>query len=187
MSMFTQTINYNGTCSIPTKGSPMAAGYDISSTIDISIPAGKRTTVCTGLHVSIPAGWYGKIEGRSGLAFKHGIFCFGGVIDSDYRGEIKVLLANTDEEPFHIKKGDRIAQMIIHPHWRGNFQKVTQLSPTARGEAGFGSSGSQSDLRRQRQPTLQEMWQTPDGRTEQEINQELAGLSSFDVGYPRDA
>ena len=186
MSQFTQSIKYNGTSDAPRTGSTMAAGNDLTSAHDISIAPGERAAISTGLHLSIPAGWYGKIEGRSGLAFKNGIFCFGGVIDSDYRGEIKVLLANTDKETFHIKAGDRIAQLIIQQHWYGNFQKVERLSPTARGHAGFGSSGSQSDLRRQRQPTLQEMWQTPDGRTPQEINQELAGLSRFDVGYPRD-
>ena len=180
MSQFTQTIKYNGEHSAPRTGSTMAAGNDLTANESISISPGERASICTGLHLSIPAGWYGKIEGRSGLAFKKGIYCFGGVIDSDYRGEIKVLLANTDKETFHIKKGDRIAQIIIQPHWRGNFQKVDQLSPTSRGENGFGSSGTG------RQPTLQELWNTPDGRSKQEIDQELAGLSRFDVGYPRD-
>lgn len=185
MSHFTQTIQYAGNSDAPRKGSAMAAGYDITSTENISIAPGERASVSTGLRLALPAGWYGKIEGRSGLAFNKGIFCFGGVIDSDYRGEIKALLANTDKEPFHIKAGDRIAQIIIQQHWNGIFDKREALSPTPRNEAGFGSSGTQSNLRRQRQPTLQEMWQMPDGRSQEQLNQELAGLSRFDVGYPR--
>ena len=185
MSHFTQTIKYAGTSNAPRKGSSMAAGYDITSTENISIAPGERASVSTGLRLALPAGWYGKIEGRSGLAFNKGICCFGGVIDSDYRGEIKALLANTDKETFHIKAGDRIAQIIIHQHWHGVFEKRDELSPTARNASGFGSSGTQSDLRRQRQPTLQELWQMPDGRTDEQLNQELAGLSRFDVGYPR--
>ena len=180
MSHFTQTINYAGTTTAPGKGSSMAAGRDLAADKDYIIPTGERAAIGTGLRLSLPAGWYGKIEGRSGLAFKHGIFTFGGVIDSDYRGEIKALLANSGTEPFVIKKGDRIAQIIIQPHWNGTFQKVDQLSPTGRGVSGFGSSGSQSDTRRQRQPTLDEMWQTPDGRSEAEINRELSGLSAWD-------
>jgi dUTP pyrophosphatase len=184
MSQFTQTIKYAGNTNAPRKGSPMAAGYDVTSAEDITIATGERAAISTGLRVALPAGWYGKIEGRSGLAFNKGIFCFGGVIDADYRGEIKVLLTNTEKEPFHIKAGDRIAQMIIHQHWNGIFEKRDELSPTARNTSGFGSSGTQSDLRRQ--PTLAEMWQMPDGRSEAQLNRELAGLSSFDVGYPRD-
>ena len=157
MSHFTQTIQYAGNSDAPRKGSAMAAGYDITSTENISIAPGERAAISTGLYLALPAGWYGKIEGRSGLAFKKGIYCFGGVIDSDYRGEIKVLLANTDKEPFHIKEGDRIAQMIVQQHWHGIFEKREVLSPTARNESGFGSSGIQSDARRQRQPTLHEM------------------------------
>ena len=185
MSQFTQTIKYAGNTHAPRKGSAMAAGYDITSTENLSIAPGERASVSTGLHLALPAGWFGKVEGRSGLAFNKGIYCFGGVIDSDYRGEVKVLLANTDKETFHIKAGDRIAQMIIQQHWHGVFDKREELSPTARNVSGFGSSGTQSDLRRQRQPTLAEMWQVPDGRTEAQLNQELAGLSRFDVGYPR--
>lgn len=183
MSHFTQTIKYAGNTDAPRKGSAMAAGYDITSTKDVSIAPGERAAISTDLHLALPAGWYGKIEGRSGLAFKHGIFCFGGVIDSDYRGEIKVLLANTEKETFHIKAGDRIAQIIIQQHWNGIFDKRGVLSPTVRNESGFGSSGTQSDMRRQ--PTLHEMWQMPDGRSQEQLNQELAGLSRFDVGYPR--
>lgn len=186
MSHFTQTIQYAGNSDAPRKGSTMAAGYDLAADKDYALGPGDRARISTGLRLALPAGWYGKIEGRSGLAFNHGIYTFGEIIDSDYRGEIKVLLANSDKNtPFHIKKGDRIAQIVIQQHWHGVFNKREELSPTARNVSGFGSSGTQSDLRRQRQPTLHEMWQMPDGRSEEQLNRELAGLSRFDVGYPR--
>lgn len=162
----------------PRKGSAMAAGYDLTADKDYSLGPGDRARIGTGLCISLPARWFGKIEGRSGLAFNDGIYCFGGVIDSDYRGEIKCLLANTDKnKTFHIKKGDRIAQMVIMPHWNGIFEKRDTLSPTARGTAGFGSTGITTG---KRQATLTEMWQMPDGRTPQQLNQELAGLSPYD-------
>lgn len=178
-------IQFAGSSDAPRKGSAMAAGYDLTADKDYSLGPGDRARIGTGLCLSLPARWFGKIEGRSGLAFNHGIYCFGGVIDSDYRGEIKCLLANTDKDKtFHIKKGDRIAQLVIMPHWNGIFEKRDELSPTARGQAGFGSTGMNTDNKRQ--ATLHEMWQMPDGRSEQQLNQELAGLSRFDVGYPRE-
>jgi len=180
MSHFTQTIKYAGTSNAPGKGSPMAAGYDLTADKDYSVGPGDRTRISTGLHLALPAGWFGKIEGRSGLAFNHGIFTFGGIIDSDYRGEVKVLLANTERDtPFYIKKGDRIAQLVIQPHWHGIFEQRQQLSPTARGQNGFGSTGVTSEDGK-RQATLTEMWQMPDGRSPEQLNQELAGLSAWD-------
>lgn len=179
-------IKFTGTHDTPRKGSPMAAGNDLTADKDYVLLPRKDTVISTGLHVALPNGWYGKIEGRSGLAYKHRIFCFGGVIDSDYRGEIKVLLCNGGTEHVHIKKGDRIAQLIIQPHWNGIWQKVDKLPLSVRGTNGFGSSGrglflssgTQSDLRRQ--ATLDELWSTPDGRSQQELNRELGGLSKWD-------
>ena len=172
-------IQFSGTSNAPRKGSAMAAGYDLTADKDYSLGPGDRARIGTGLCLSLPARWFGKIEGRSGLAFNHGIYCFGGVIDSDYRGEIKCLLANTDKDKtFHIKKGDRIAQLVVMPHWNGIFEKRDELSPTARGQAGFGSTGLQDG---KRQATLTEMWQMPDGRTPEQLNQELAGLSPYDT------
>lgn len=180
MSHFTQTIQYAGNTSAPGKGSPMAAGYDLTADKDYSMGPGDRTRIGTGLHLALPAGWFGKVEGRSGLAFNAGIYCFGGVIDSDYRGEIKVLLANTDrDKSFHVKKGDRIAQLVIQPHWHGIFEQRQQLSPTVRGQNGFGSTGVKCKDGK-RQATISEMWQMPDGRTQAQLNQELAGLSAWD-------
>jgi dUTP pyrophosphatase len=175
-----QTIKYAGNTSAPRKGSPMAAGHDLTADKDYSLGPGDRTRIGTGLYLAIPAGWFGKVEGRSGLAFNHGILCFGGVIDADYRGEIKVLLANTERDTsFHIKKGDRVAQIVIQPHWHGIFEHKQQLSPTARGQCGFGSTGIKSEDGK-RQATLTEMWQMPDGRSPEQLNQELAGLSAWD-------
>jgi len=177
-------IQFAGSSDAPRKGSAMAAGYDLTASKDYTLGPGDRARISTGLHVSLPARWFGRIEGRSGLAFNHGIFTFGGIIDSDYRGEIKVLLANSEKDSaFQIKKGDRIAQLVVMPHWNGIFQKRDQLSPTARGESGFGSTGVRDG---KRQTTITELWQMPDGRSDEQLNQELAGLSRFDVGYPRD-
>ena len=182
MSHFTQTIQYAGNSDAPGKGSPMAAGYDLTADKAYSLGPGDRARIGTGLHLARPAGWFGKIEGRSGLAFNHGIFTFGGIIDSDYRGEIKVLLANSDRDTtFYIKKGDRIAQLVIQPHWHGIFVKRQQLSPTARGQNGFGSTGIKSEDGK-RQTTITELWQMPDGRSPEQLNQELAGLSAWDRG-----
>ncbi len=178
-------IQFSGSSDAPRKGSAMAAGYDLTAAKDYTLGPGDRARISTGLHLSLPARWFGRIEGRSGLAFNHGIYTFGGIIDSDYRGEIKVLLANSERDSaFQIKKGDRIAQLVVMPHWNGIFQKRDQLSPTARGESGFGSTGMKTDGKRQ--TTITELWQTPDGRSTEQLNQELAGLSRFDVGYPRD-
>mgnify|MGYP003966595659 FL=1 len=183
MSNFTNhnaIIKFSGSSSAPRKGSAMAAGYDLTADKDYSLGPGDRTRIGTGLHLAMPARWFGKIEGRSGLAFNDGIYCFGGVIDSDYRGEIKCLLANTDKnKTFHIKKGDRIAQMVIMPHWNGIFEKVPVLSPTARGSSGFGSPGFKTENGK-RQTTIAELWEMPDGRTREQLNQELAGLSPYD-------
>jgi dUTP pyrophosphatase len=170
-------IKFSGTHDSPRKGSPMAAGNDITSDKDYTIEPGKDTVISTGLQVALPNGWYGKIEGRSGLAFKNRVFCFGGVIDSDYRGEIKVLLCNGGTETVYIKKGDRIAQLIIQPHWNGIWDKVDELPQSVRGSNGFGSSGQQ-DLPSD-QSTL-DRWLVPDGRSQEQLNRELAGLSKWD-------
>ena len=96
----------------------------------------------TGVFMEIPEGYYGRIAPRSGLAHNHGIDVLAGVVDSSYRGEIRVVLFNTDkEEPFQIQAGDRIAQIIIEKHYNFEFVEVEDLSETARGADGFGSTG----------------------------------------------
>lgn len=131
---------------LPVYGSAEAAGADLHALVgdkyhDGVIMPGKRKLFKTGISVELPTGYYAKIEGRSGLAYKHGIAVLGGVIDSDYRGDIGVILLNTGAEPFIVKQGDRIAQLIVLPYARGIFAEVETLGDTNRGDAGFGSTG----------------------------------------------
>lgn len=123
-----------------TKG---AAGMDIMSNELSMISMGERRLIATGLYVAIPDGYEIQIRPRSGLAINKGITVLNspGTIDSDYRGEIKVILANLGDVPFIIHKGDKIAQMIVAPVTRAEFMEVEDLSKTERGENGFGSTG----------------------------------------------
>ena len=109
----------------------------------LTLTPGKRALVPTGLVFEIPHGYEGQIRPRSGLAFKHGITCLNtpGTVDSDYRGEVKVLLANLGDEPFVIERGMRIAQMVIAPVTQVAVREATEASETARGAGGFGSTG----------------------------------------------
>ena len=126
---------------IPTKGSPDAACFDVYSVEEKVIKTGHITIVKTGIRMQIPTGFMIQIVPRSGLAFKHGVDILGGIIDSDYRGEIMVMLTSHDNETYHeIKVGDRIAQMQIIPV--PQFEMVQGvLDETVRGEGGFGSTG----------------------------------------------
>ncbi|KQV10461.1 deoxyuridine 5'-triphosphate nucleotidohydrolase [Rhizobium sp. Root1203] len=127
-----------------TKG---AAGIDLRAAVEDGAPMvlapGQRALVPTGFIFEIPEGFEGQIRPRSGLAFKHGITCLNtpGTIDSDYRGEVKVLLVNLGEEPFEFTRGMRIAQMVIAPAIQARVNEITQASATARGAGGFGSTG----------------------------------------------
>jgi dUTP pyrophosphatase len=120
-----------------------SSGCDLRSSIDAVIPAGKRQMVPTGLKVEIPVGFEGQVRPRSGLAAKHGITVLNtpGTVDCDYRGEIKVILLNTSDEDFIIKKGDRIAQLVFSQVFRAIFKKEEALTSTERAEGGFGSTG----------------------------------------------
>lgn len=128
---------------IPAYQSEEAAGFDLHSIEDIVIKVGERKLIGTGLAFEIEKGYEVQIRPRSGLAFKHGITVLNspGTIDSDYRGEIKVLLVNLGEEDFEIKKGERIAQAVIAPVVQAEFEEVKELSDTKRGSGGFGSTG----------------------------------------------
>lgn len=135
-------IKLSKNASIPRYGSHGSAGLDLTSTGAYSIAPGERQVISTGVSMSIPSGHYGKIEGRSGLALRNGIIVGGGVIDSDYTGEIKVILINTGNMHFVINKDDRIAQIIIHSYISGLVLNVVdELPSTQRGENGFGSTG----------------------------------------------
>lgn len=132
------------TCEIEnlTKAHPTDAGYDLRSIEDTVIPANGSTNVNTGCCVEIPTGYVGIVKGRSGMTFKNNTeVCNAGVIDSDYRGEIKVKIHNLNEKPFVISKGDRIAQMLVIPCLIEIADKVNTLNDTERGSNGFGSSG----------------------------------------------
>lgn len=129
---------------IPTRGSDYAAGYDLySNDISVSIPAGGTKMIGTGVCMEIPEGYAGFVYARSGLASKRGLRpanCVG-VIDSDYRGEIKVALHNDSSETQTVYLDDRIAQIVIAPFLAVDFNVVDELDETKRGEGGFGSTG----------------------------------------------
>lgn len=129
----------------PVYASPGAAGADLRAYVanDVTIPAGERVAVPTGIRLDIPAGYEGQVRPRSGLARNHGITILNapGTIDSDYRGEVQVVLVNLGTEPFTVRRGDRIAQLVICPVTRASFIRGS-LSETERGEGGFGSTGS---------------------------------------------
>lgn len=120
---------------------PENAGYDIGANESKTIKAGSRECIGTGVYCTIPKGYYGRIAPRSGLAAKHGIDVLAGVIDNCYTGEIKVVLLNTGTEDFDVKKGDRIAQLIVTPYTSPELTEVSSLDETDRGDKGFGSSG----------------------------------------------
>ena len=120
-----------------------AAGMDVVSAEDVTIAPGARHPVATGLSVAIPYGYEIQVRPRSGLALKHGITVPNtpGTIDSDYRGELKVLMINHGSEDFAIARGDRVAQLVIAPVVQAAWAEVEELDATERGEGGFGSTG----------------------------------------------
>ncbi|MER0237445.1 dUTP diphosphatase [Fulvimarina sp. MAC8] len=122
-----------------------AAGCDIRAAIeaDLKLEPGERTVVPSGFAFAVPSGFEMQIRPRSGLAARHGVTVLNtpGTIDSDYRGEVKVILINLGSEPFSIRRGDRIAQAAIAPVTQAGFSEVDDLDATVRGEGGFGSTG----------------------------------------------
>lgn len=128
---------------LPEYATEGAAGMDVLAAEDVTLPPGGRHPVATGLAVAIPQGYEIQVRPRSGLALKHGITVPNtpGTIDSDYRGELKVILINHGTEPFAIRRGDRIAQLVLAPVARLSWLKVDELDQTQRGEGGFGSTG----------------------------------------------
>lgn len=122
-----------------------AAGADLRAAIEeeLILRPGERALIPTGFAMALPDGFEAQVRPRSGLALKHGVTVLNtpGTIDADYRGEVGVILINHGDAPFHIQRGDRIAQMIIAPFVQAAFDEVAELSETARGSGGFGSSG----------------------------------------------
>ena len=127
--------------SIPQYAHTGDAGADLTASQKILIPPRERLLVTTGIRIEIPEGYVGLIWPRSGLAVKKGIDCGAGVIDSHYRGEVKVLLFNHSDNEFQIEEGDRIAQLLIQKVERVQFLPADQLSETSRSQMGFGSTG----------------------------------------------
>jgi dUTP pyrophosphatase len=130
---------------LPSRATSGSAGYDLCAAVqqDLVLAPGDRVLVPTGYRIAIPPGYEGQIRPRSGLALSHGILVPNapGTIDSDYRGELRVILLNAGEKSYSIRRGDRIAQLVIAPVTTAEFSECDQLEATDRGERGFGHSG----------------------------------------------
>merc|ERR1712183_158268 len=127
---------------IPTRGSFSAAGYDLYSAMDVTIPARGKGLVKTDIQIKVPHGTYGRVAPRSGLAWKHHIDIGAGVVDEDYRGNIGVVMFNHASVDFEVKAGDRIAQLVCERIAYPEIQELPSLDVTERGEGGFGSTGT---------------------------------------------
>jgi len=128
---------------LPAYATAHAAGLDVVAAETLILAPGARHAVATGFAIAIPEGYEVQVRPRSGLALKHGVTCLNtpGTIDADYRGEVKVILANLGADPFEIKRGERIAQLVPAAVQRATFAEVGELDETARGVGGFGSTG----------------------------------------------
>ncbi|MBV8491288.1 MAG: dUTP diphosphatase [Candidatus Eremiobacteraeota bacterium] len=130
---------------IPAYMSPHAAGADLYAAVheELTLLPGARALVPTGFAISLPEGYEAQVRPRSGLAIRSGVTCLNtpGTIDADYRGQVQVVLANLGSEPIVIRRGDRIAQLVVAPVSRAAFELVEDLPATLRGEGGFGSTG----------------------------------------------
>jgi dUTP pyrophosphatase len=135
------TVRVAGGGTEPEYASPGAAGADLRASEPVTLPPGGRAAVRTGVHVELPPGHVGLVWPRSGLAVHHGIDTLAGVIDSDYRGEVRVVLVNHGGQAFRIEAGDRIAQLLVQRVERPDFTRVPALDTTPRGSGGFGSTG----------------------------------------------
>merc|ERR1719474_1220407 len=127
---------------IPRKGSDLAAGFDLVSAMDVTIPPRGKALAKTDIAMAIPQGCYGRIAPRSGLAWKHHIDIGAGVIDADYRGNVGVVMFNLADTEFKVEKGMRVAQLILERYeWNAEIVEVEDLDDTARGAGGYGSTG----------------------------------------------
>jgi len=133
---------------VPGYMSEHAAGAVLCAAIreELTLLPGARALVPTGFSIALPVGYEAQVRPRSGLAIRRGITCLNspGTIDADYRGEVAIVLANLGSEPVVIRRGDRIAQLVVSPVSRASFDEVAELPPTSRGEGGFGSTGFSS-------------------------------------------
>jgi len=128
---------------LPSYATEGSAGMDLRADARATLSPGERALVPTGIALAIPAGYEGQVRPRSGLALRQGVTCLNtpGTIDSDYRGEVCVILVNLGQEPATIERGERIAQLVIAPVGRAELREATSLSPTSRGAGGFGHTG----------------------------------------------
>ncbi len=117
------------------------AGFDLSSAYDYVIRSGKREIVKTGFSMEIPEGYFGNIKDRSSVTLKNGVHVLAGVVDSNYRGEVGIVMINLGEEDYEIRVGDRVAQMLLEKVERVEFEEASELEDSLRGTGGFGSSG----------------------------------------------
>jgi dUTP pyrophosphatase len=134
---------------LPTYATDGAAGMDLVAavTAPVALPPGGRALVPTGLEIALPHGYEAQVRPRSGLALKHGVTVLNspGTVDSDYRGEVRILLINLGEAPFTIARGDRIAQLVVAPVTLARWEESTTLAGSARGAGGFGSTGGRHE------------------------------------------
>ncbi len=141
-----QILSHARDMALPSYATPGSAGVDLAAAIEtpLILPPGGRVAVPTGIALALPEGWEGQVRPRSGLALKHGVTVLNspGTIDADYRGEIRIILANFGDAPFTISRGVRIAQLVIAPVSRAEWRVVADLSRTGRGAGGFGSTGT---------------------------------------------
>jgi dUTP pyrophosphatase len=133
---------------LPSRATSGSAGFDLHAAVEseLRVEPGARALVPTGLRVAVPPGYEAQVRPRSGLALRHGIVLPNapGTIDSDYRGEIQVIVMNLSHEPFAVRRGDRIAQLVFAPVARAEWSLVEELDETARGAGGFGHSGTRA-------------------------------------------
>jgi len=131
---------------LPTRGSALAAGYDLYSAEKKVVPAHGKALIDTQISIAVPAGTYGRVAPRSGLASKFMIDTGAGVVDADYRGIVFVLLYNLSDQDFQVEEGDRIAQLILERIYTPDIMEVEDLDETLRGAGGFGSTGGHNAL-----------------------------------------
>lgn len=138
-------LDHNQDLPLPSYHSDGSSGLDLHAAVteDLTIQAGEIRLIPTGLSISLPTGYEAQVRARSGLALRHGLGLVNspGTIDADYRGEIGVIVINWGTEPFTVRRGDRIAQMVIGKVYRAEVEEVDEVDPTERGEGGFGHSG----------------------------------------------
>ena len=140
MSLRIKKLTYDAI--IPTRGSGGAVGYDLYSTDEVVIPPTHRALIGTGVAIVLPPGVYGRVAPRSGLAVKNGIQVGAGVVDPDYTGEVKVVLFNHGDKDFEVKRGERVAQLVLERCETPDVEEIGLLEETERGAGGFGSTGT---------------------------------------------